>query len=106
MRESPAIDIVKGLVEEGASIRVFDPAAMEKAKEFFGDKIAYCKTAEDALVDCDALIILTDWDVFKNINLRKVRSILKTPKIIDGRNIFNHKEMKKLGFDYYSIGRK
>ncbi len=106
MREAPSIDIINGLLKRGVHIKAFDPAAMGKAKEIFQNKIIYCSDIYKTAKDCDALIILTEWDEFKNMDLGKIKKLLKSPIIFDGRNIFNPKKMKKLGFDYSSIGRK
>lgn len=105
MREAPSIDIINNLLQAGFEIRAFDPVAMEKTKEIFKDKIIYCPNAYEVAKDCDALVILTEWDEFKKINFKKIKELLKNPIIIDGRNMFEPLKMKKLGFDYYSIGR-
>jgi len=105
MRESPSIDIINGLIAKFAQIKAFDPVAMEKAGMIFKDKITYCKNAGEALRDCDALVILTEWDIFKKINLQTIKKLMKSPKIFDGRNIFDPEKMAKAGFEYYSIGR-
>lgn len=105
IRESPSIDVVNYLVENGCKLRVFDPEAIEKFREIFGNKIVYCKDIYDTCKNCDALIILTEWDQFKRMDLKKIKNILKNPLIIDGRNIFEPSKMVKLGFKYYSIGR-
>lgn len=106
MREAPSIDIINGFIAEGAVVKAFDPAAMEKAKEIFKDKIIYCKDAKEALKNCEALVILTEWEHFKEIKPEAIKKLMKSPKIFDGRNIFSPEEMAKLGFNYYSIGRK
>ena len=106
MREAPSIDIINGLIAEGAVVRAFDPAATEKAKEIFKDKIYYAKNIYDAVFDCDALIILTEWQEFLKMDFKKIKKLLKNPTIIDGRNMFFPEKMAKLGFNYYSIGRK
>lgn len=106
MREAPSIDIINGLIAEGAVVRAFDPVAMEKAKEIFKEKIIYCKSAEEALKDCDGLIILTEWEHFKKIKPEVIKKLMKSPKIFDGRNMFSPEIMAKLGFNYYSIGKR
>ena len=106
MRSAPSIYIINRLLEEGAIIKAFDPAAEENAKGIFHDKISYCPGIFETAEGCDALVILTEWDIFKNMDLKKVKSLLKNPIIIDGRNIFNPEKMRKLGFSYISIGRK
>ncbi|MSU54262.1 MAG: UDP-glucose/GDP-mannose dehydrogenase family protein [Candidatus Staskawiczbacteria bacterium] len=106
MREAPSIDVVNGLLAKGAVIRAFDPVAMEKSKEIFKDNIIYCKNAKEALSASDALVICTEWDDFKRVKPEAMKKIMKSPKVFDGRNIFSHKKMIALGFDYYSIGKK
>lgn len=104
MREAPSIGIVAKLQEEGAKIRAYDPQAMEVAKKILPD-ITYCDTPYQAVEDSDALIIITEWDEFKNLDLLKVKKLLKQPVIIDGRNIFDPSQMKELGFSYHGVGR-
>jgi UDPglucose 6-dehydrogenase len=106
MRFAPSVYIINRLLAEGAIIKAFDPVAKGNAKEIFKNKIVYCSNVFETAKNCDALIILTEWDEFKNMDLKKVKNLLKSPIIIDGRNIFNPEKMKKLGFNYYSIGRK
>ena len=104
IRFAPSIDIINRLQAKGARIRVYDPKAMENAKNIFKD-IEYCKDSYEAAKDSDALVILTEWQEFKDIDLLKIKGTLKQKIIIDGRNIFNKERMKGLGFDYFSIGR-
>jgi UDPglucose 6-dehydrogenase len=104
IRLSPAIDIVNMLKKEGAQISVFDPKAMEKAKkELIG--VNYCNDSYEAIKGADCLVITTDWNEFKELDLKRVKRLLKRPIIVDGRNIFGSDKMRKLGFTYYSIGR-
>lgn len=105
MREAPSIDVIEALLKQGFLIKVYDPAAKDNAKKIFGNKITYCQNMYQALNGSAALIILTEWDVFKKLDLLKAKKMLLSPIIIDGRNIFNHKKMEKQGFEYYSIGR-
>ncbi len=106
MREAPSLVIIDKLLKEGASIIAFDPVAQEEAHRVLGDSIAYAKDEYDALIDCDALIIVTEWPEFRNPNFRVIEKLLKTKTIFDGRNIFEPEEMQDLKFNYYSIGRK
>lgn len=106
MRGAPSIDIINAFIKEGAEIKAYDPVAEEKAREIFKDRITYCSNVYEVAKNSDILLVLTDWEEFKNIDLIKIKKLLKSPKIIDGRNIFNPQKMAKLGFDYYSIGRK
>lgn len=104
IREAPSIDIIKQLKEEGARIKVYDPQAMSKVKEIFPD-IFYCQTLYQAAEGSDALVIITEWDEFKDMDLMKVKKLLTQPVIVDGRNIYEPQKMKKLGFIYQGIGR-
>ncbi len=104
MRLAPSIEVIRALQKEGARIRAYDPKAMEKAKEVLPD-IEYCDTAYAAARDADAVVICTEWDEFRQLELEKLRSIMAHPTVIDGRNIYDPKRMAALGFTYKSIGR-
>ncbi|MEA3379042.1 MAG: UDP-glucose/GDP-mannose dehydrogenase family protein [Nanoarchaeota archaeon] len=110
VRGSASIPIIKGLVEEGAKIKAYDPEAMEETKKelisFEGNEnITYANNKEEALEDCDVLLILTEWPEFKNLNFDLIKSRLKNPAIFDGRDLFSLEEMKENCFNYFSIGR-
>ena len=105
MRFAPSIDIIQALQKEGAKIKAYDPESMERSKEIFND-IEYCDNPYDAAKNADALLILTEWDEFKEMDLKKIKSLMKHNLIIDGRNIYNPSDMKKEGFNYISVGRK
>ena len=105
MRNAPSITIVERLHKDGATIKAYDPEARHTAKEVLGDKVEYVSSKEEALKGADALVIVTDWDEFKNPDWELVRNSLHNPIIIDGRNMFDKKEMEKLGFVYHSVGR-
>jgi UDPglucose 6-dehydrogenase len=104
MRDAPAIDIAEALLEAGAKVRAYDPVAMEVARpilpavELFEEPYKMAK-------DCDALILVTEWNEFKQLDLEKVKGLLKSPVIYDGRNIYDPKLMKEMGFTYRAIGR-
>jgi UDPglucose 6-dehydrogenase len=104
MRESPATDIIKELQKRGATIRAFDPVAMDEAKHSLPD-IEYATDEYDALKDADALLIVTEWNQFRALDMNKVKSLLKSPKIADLRNIYEPKDMRELGFEYVGVGR-
>jgi len=104
MRFAPSIDIIKTLQNEGAKIKAFDPEATEKAKDVLKN-IVYCKNPYEVAKDADCLAILTEWDEIKKVDLKKIKKLLRHPIIIDGRNIFEPKQMEKLGFIYKGIGR-
>ena len=104
MRYAPSIDIIQMLQKEGAKIRAYDPQAMPIAKNILKD-IEYCKNPYEVADGADCLCILTEWKEFKELNLDRIMALLKSPIIIDGRNIFEKEKMRKLGFTYQGIGR-
>jgi UDPglucose 6-dehydrogenase len=105
MREAPAITIIERLLSRGARIRAYDPEAGETAGRIFGDRIEICHKSYDALAGADALAIVTEWNEFREPDFEKMRSLLKTPVVFDGRNLYKPEQMRTLGFSYYSIGR-
>ena len=105
MREAPSIVMINKLLQMGARIVAHDPVAMEEAKHIFNDSIEYRNINYDALKDVDALLVATEWNEFRRPNFDRIKSLMKEPVIFDGRNIYNPKEMKKMEFKYFSIGR-
>ena len=105
MRDAPSLDIINGLLKQGASIKVFDPAGIEEAKKFLNDSVEYCDDMYEEMTGCDALVIITEWNQFRNPDFEKLKTSLKTPLIIDLRNIYDPEKMKKLGFQYICVGR-
>lgn len=105
IRSAPAIDLIRVLQSEGARIKVYDPKAMKKAKTVLS-KVEYSRDPYALCKGCDCLFIATEWDEFKKLNLLKVKKMLKRPLIIDSRNIYSLEEMRKLGFNYISVGRR
>lgn len=104
MRESPAIDIVRRLIEKGATVTAFDPVAMEEAKHFITG-INYAGDEYEAIEGADAMIIVTEWNQFRALDMERVKSLLKSPKIADLRNIYEPSEIRALGFEYVGVGR-
>lgn len=104
VRMSPAIELCHRLQKEGAALRVHDPKAMEKAKAVLQD-VTYVADMNDVAEGCDALVIATEWEIFKKLDLEKARKVMSHPIMFDGRNLFDPAEMEKLGFIYKSIGR-
>ncbi len=104
MRESPATDIIREMQKRGARIRAFDPVAMEEAKHSLPD-IEYATDEYDAIKGADALVIVTEWNQFRALDMEKVKSLLKAPKIADLRNIYEPQDMKDMGFEYVGVGR-
>lgn len=104
IREAPALTVISQLQEEGAVINAFDPVAEENAKKILND-VNFFKTPYDALKDSSCLVIVTEWNEFRNLDREKIKELLKYPNIVDGRNIYDPKEMKEKGFNYISVGR-
>jgi UDPglucose 6-dehydrogenase len=105
IREAPALEIIDELLEAGAIVKTFDPEAMPNVKAIYGDKIQFCNDQYEALVDADALIIATEWNVFRTPSFDVLRKLLKVPVIFDGRNLYDLHVMEQEGFYYNSIGR-
>jgi UDPglucose 6-dehydrogenase len=105
MREAPAIPIIEQLLKKGATVKAYDPAATPVARRLFDGRIALCDRSYDALAGADALAIVTEWNEFREPDFRKMRTLMKTPVIFDGRNIYSPEQMQALGFTYFSIGR-
>jgi UDPglucose 6-dehydrogenase len=106
IREAPALNIIDALLAEEVSISAFDPEAMNNVKQILGNKIFFAETQYEALQDADALIIATEWSVFRTPDFNKIIAKLKGKVIFDGRNLFDVAQMEKLGFHYESVGRK
>ena len=104
MRDSPTIPIIKGLQAKGAKVRAYDPQAMENSKTIFAD-VEYCDDAYETAVGADALVIATEWNAFRALNLDRIRKALRRPVVIDLRNVYEPHRMKSEGFEYYSVGR-
>lgn len=105
MREAPSLVIIEKLLESGAKVRAYDPVAMEEGKRILGNKIEFVDDQYGALVDADALILVTEWSEFRMPNFKVVKKLLNKPVLFDGRNIYDPEEMQELGIDYFGIGR-
>ena len=106
MRESPALPLVNVILEAGGSVRAHDPKAMDAAHEIYGDRLYYARDPYEALAGADALVIVTEWLVYRTPDFEKMRSLLTTPLVIDGRNLYDPERMTRLGFEYHGIGRR
>ncbi len=104
MRESPSLDILPALMADGAEIRAYDPKGMDEARELIPG-VTWCDSPYDAMTGADAMVILTEWNEFRLLDLRRMRQLLRSPVMIDLRNIYDPKEMANAGFFYTSIGR-
>jgi UDPglucose 6-dehydrogenase len=105
IREAPALYMIEALTTAGASITAFDPEAMKNVKEMVGDKISYASNQYEALQNADALIIATEWSEFRTPEFEKMTSLLKNKVVFDGRNLYDARQMKELGYHYDSVGR-
>ncbi|WP_420602935.1 UDP-glucose dehydrogenase family protein [Flagellimonas sp.] len=105
MREAPSLVIIDQLKALGANIRAYDPVAMEETHRILGDKIEYAKDEYDAIIEADALIVVTEWSEFRMPNFRILEKLMNEKLIFDGRNVYDPEEMNEIGFAYYSIGR-
>lgn len=104
MREAPSLVIIDQLIAQGAKVKAYDPVAMPETKHMIGDKISYANDPDEALIDADALLLITEWPEFRIPNFKVMAKLLKNQVIFDGRNIYDAEEMNELGFAYYGIG--
>ena len=105
MREAPAIPLIEALLAKGAKIQAYDPEAMKVARSIFGSRIAYSAKNYEALKGADALVVVTEWQEFREPDFARIKKLMRSPVVFDGRNIYQRDEMKQLGFTYFSIGR-
>lgn len=105
MRESPAIPLIEGLLDAGARVRAYDPAAEGNAKRIFGERIDYGENEYDVLDGADALVIVTEWLAFRNPDFRKMKTLMRQPVIVDGRNLYEPAKLRDMGFTYRAFGR-
>ncbi len=106
IRESPAVYVIETLLAEGARVRAYDPEGMDNARTELSGSLTYCEDAYDTATDCDALIIMTEWNQFRKLDLPRLKELLKAPLMLDMRNIYDPDGMKALGFRYICVGRK
>ncbi len=106
IREAPALDNIKALLAEGAKVTAYDPEAMDNVRNILGTQINYAHTQYAALDDADALIIMTEWPLFRTPDFEKMNLLLKNKVIFDGRNVYELETMEEMGYTYYSIGRQ
>lgn len=106
IREAPALDNIRELLAEGAKITAYDPEAMENVRNILGNQITFAHTSYAALDDADALVIMTEWPMFRTPEFEKMNLLLKSKVIFDGRNVYELEQMREMGYTYYSIGRE
>jgi UDPglucose 6-dehydrogenase len=105
IREAPAVDVINSLQQKGARIRAYDPKAMPVLRHLIGNGIEYCQDAYGAAKGADALLLVTEWDEFRTLDLSQIKQAMRRPVIVDGRNIYDPKVMRELGFVYRGVGR-
>jgi UDPglucose 6-dehydrogenase len=105
MREAPAVPIIEALLAKGAKVHAYDPEAASVAKAIFGNKVTFASKNYDALKGADALAVITEWQEFREPDFTRIKKLMRTPVVFDGRNIYQPDQMKALGFTYLSIGR-
>jgi UDPglucose 6-dehydrogenase len=105
MRDSPTLDIIAGLRERGATVRAYDPAAMDNARTILGDAAVFCSDAYDAADGADVLVLATEWNQFRNLNLARLQELLRAPVFVDLRNVYDPAKMREQGFAYTCVGR-
>ncbi|HET7876597.1 MAG TPA: UDP-glucose/GDP-mannose dehydrogenase family protein [Methylomirabilota bacterium] len=106
MREARSLEVIRLLLGAGARVRAYDPVAMDNARRLLPPEVTFGDSAYEAARDADALALVTEWNEFKFLNLERIRGLLRRPLIFDGRNLYEPERMRRLGFEYYSIGRK
>jgi UDPglucose 6-dehydrogenase len=106
LRESPSLDLISSLLSAGATATVHDPAAMAETRRRFGDAVGYASSSYDALRGADALVVVTEWNEYRHPDFARIKSALRRPVLIDGRNLYDAAKMRSLGFTYDSIGRR
>ena len=105
MREAPSVVIINGLLALGAAIQAYDPQAARQARSVFGSSITLCHKSYEAVRGADALVIVTEWNEFREPDFARMRKLMRAPVIFDGRNVYSPEQMRALGFTYFSIGR-
>lgn len=105
IREAPALTVIEGLLQSGATVSVYDPQAMENARGLLGDRVRYATSVYDALEGADALVLVTEWTEFREPDFPRIAGMMRSRVIFDGRNVFNPVKLRKQGFTYYGIGR-
>ena len=106
MRDAPSIAIIEKLLKQGASVSAYDPEAMDEAKRIFGSRVQLCPNNYACLEGADALLLVTEWQAFRNPNFERMKTTLKQPVVFDGRNIYEPEHLRELGFTYYGVGRQ
>ncbi|MGD2144194.1 MAG: nucleotide sugar dehydrogenase, partial [Anaerolineae bacterium] len=105
MRDAPSVEIINLLLYEGAKIKAYDPVAMPNARRILGDEVIYCEDPYQVAEDADAILLVAEWNEFKQLDMERVRGLMREPVLLDGRNIYDPGRMRQLGFTYRGMGR-
>jgi UDPglucose 6-dehydrogenase len=106
MREARSVELIPRLMSAGARVRAYDPVAMDNARSVLPAAVEYCQSSYEAAEGADAVVIVTEWNEFKLLNLERLHRLMRRPLVFDGRNIYEPERMRRLGFEYHSVGRK
>jgi UDPglucose 6-dehydrogenase len=106
MREAPAVDIIRGLVEAGATVSAYDPEAVDVARPLFSHGVSFPKNNYECLRGADALLVVTEWQLFRTPDFDRMKDEMRSAVIFDGRNIYSPEQLRDLGFTYYGVGRR
>jgi UDPglucose 6-dehydrogenase len=106
MREARSVELIARLAEAGVRVRAYDPVAMDNARRTLPVKVEYCQSSYEAAEGADAVVVVTEWNEFKLLNLERLRQVMRRPIVFDGRNVYEPERMRRLGFEYHSVGRK
>jgi len=106
MREAPAVTIIEGLLAGGATVRVYDPKAMDAARPMLGDRVTWCAKSYECVEGADALVLATEWNEFREPDFPRIKSLMRHAAIFDGRNVWSPQTLRDLGFHYEGIGRR
>jgi UDPglucose 6-dehydrogenase len=106
MREAKSVEVIQRLVQRGARVRAYDPVATTNARQILPASVVYCDSPYDAAAGADGVALVTEWNEFKLLNLERLRTAMRRPAVFDGRNVWEPERMRRLGFEYHSIGRK
>jgi len=106
LREAKSIEVIEQLLRRGAIVRAYDPVAMPAARRALPETVTFCESPYEAATGADAVVLVTEWNEFKFLNLERLRTVMRRPVIFDGRNVWEPERMRRLGFEYHSIGRK
>jgi len=106
LREAPALAVIQALLAKGATVRVYDPKAVSAARRILGDRVTFCQRSYEAVEGADALVLATEWNEFREPDFERVRTLMRHPAIFDGRNIYNPRHLREMGFHYEGVGRR